>query len=866
MIPTMKLPHTSKRCPICQTHNCTNSAHKAQAALAQGKPKAQAPTGAGREAPGLLGIGRAAEGSGMQQGATTPPGSEGSNPQPHPAGVLLSPPVALGDDPCLSAALARPDPLGSPPPPQINSLGGGVAGVQQGGKVLESLAKNSLDRLWNSSVEHRSNPLTLPLTPCSLPSASTSALSAPSAASATPVPGGAPPGATAQTQAPQTAGGWAEPLGPEWEQSGAPPPSPPMKIPGRSSAAVYPPAHTGKKQSRWLPIFLEFINNLKIDSKDVGVTTLGDKLFSGQMRFLEELCEGLERGVRHFDVLKARQLGLTTITLAIDVFWLIMHDGLQAAIVTDTEGNRDKLRILLKRYIASLPKGLKCKIVLENRNNMEFENGSVLDWVVAGTKKKGGGLGKSRAYNFIHGTEVSAWGDEEGFASLKATMSQEHPDRLYIWESTAQGFNMYFDECEQAKKDSYTKKFIFIGWWGKDSYSLAGKPDMLEAYSAEPLTELERDRILRVKTEYDIDISMAQIAWYRWYQDSHSSDDGLMAQNYPWYADEAFVMTGSSFFNLKKVTEDIKSIHDIENGVHAKPLLFKGYRYQLGNDFMATEIFQVRYADKAELKIWEEPVEGGKYAFGCDPAYGRNDWADRSVIQVYRCYADRLVQVAEFASADPTTRQVTWVLAHLAGLYRDCMINLEVFGPGMAIIQEFDHLRQLLAIGALSRTDNEAKKDARGIVNFFGAARWYLYHKPDSPGKGYVYGWQTNAGNKMTIMNQMRDAYSLEQLQLASIPLLEEMSRVVQQGSHVGSESDRGKDDRVIATALAVKAWVEWIRKGMVAQGESFEVVSKRESPEGNSPHGMIGTILTDYLKRQDWRRQQMNISKRWGL
>jgi hypothetical protein len=73
----------------------------------------------------------------------------------------------------------------------------------------------------------------------------------------------------------------------------------------------------------------------------------------------------------------------------------------------------------------------------------------------------------------------------------------------------------------------------------------------------------------------------------------------------------------------------------------------------------------------ATLKIWEEPIDTAYYVIGADPAYGSSDWADRFCIQIFRCYADGLDQVAEFATSELNTYQFAWVIAHLAGAYKN---------------------------------------------------------------------------------------------------------------------------------------------------------------------------------------------------
>lgn len=619
-----------------------------------------------------------------------------------------------------------------------------------------------------------------------------------------------------------------------------------------------PVAQTKLNNQSWLPLFLDFLNNLSVDSKETGITPLRSSLYDAQIMFLEEVCEGLDRGVKHFVCLKARQLGISTVSLAMDLFWLSVHPGLQGGLVTDTEGNRDKFRIILERYIESLPRSLRVPITKHNRANLVLANGSVLDYLVAGVKRGSKGLGRSRALNFLHATECSSYGDAEGVASLMAALAEEHPDRLYIFESTALGYNLFYDMCESAKEDPETQKMIFIGWWAKNIYRIdsKAKPDLFAKYWDGVVTEEEQKKIETVRELYDVEITPEQLAWYRWKKRTRMSGESMMEQEYPWTADEAFVLSGQSFFPQVRIAIDIKSIK------HDKPK-FMAYRYHMGESFDATEIEQVYKSVEADLRVWEEPVFGARYVIGCDPAYGRNDFKDRSAIEVYRCYADRMVQVAEYASSIPETYQISWVLAHIAGQYRDCRINLEVQGPGKAIMQEFRHLRQLLSLGQLKLGDG-ADGD-KGMKNLFGAVTWYLYHRPDSMGAGYVYNWQTTMDSKITIMNQLRDGYSLRQIQMYSLPLLEELQRVVQDGATIEAEG-RGKDDRVFATALANKAWIEWVRPGMITNGLTYDRVSADEKMARERPQAtLVGNVVNSFFAQAERTRKAAELEAKWN-
>src|SRR5215472_1377522 len=221
----------------------------------------------------------------------------------------------------------------------------------------------------------------------------------------------------------------------------------------------------------WLPVVLDFVSHLIIDSKETGVGPL--KLYRAQHRFLSEVCEGLDRGVRHFLVLKARQLGISTISLALDLLLLSVHPGTQGALITDDESNREKFRTLIERYTNSLPRGLRVGIKAHNRNGIVFNNGSSLDYLVAGKRRGNTTLGQSRALSFVHGTEVGSWGSDEGVASLIASLAQRNPNRFYLFESTAHGFNLWYNLWAKALAETHSKKTIFIGWKWMDIYEIS---------------------------------------------------------------------------------------------------------------------------------------------------------------------------------------------------------------------------------------------------------------------------------------------------------------------------------------------------------------------------------------------------------
>lgn len=600
----------------------------------------------------------------------------------------------------------------------------------------------------------------------------------------------------------------------------------------------------------WLDLLLEFLGHLKIDSKETGGASPLN-LYGSQKRFLAEICEGLDRGIHHFVNLKARQLGISTVSLGIDLFWLSVHPGLQGALVTDTEGNRNKFRIMLERYIALMPKGYRIGIEKSNRDNLVLSNGSVLDYIVAGKKQTNTDIARGRAYNFLHATEVANYGSHDGIVSLLATLAEKNPDRLYIFESTAKGYNLFWKLWRQAVDDPMTQKAFFIGWWAKEEYSIDDKDPRFDRYWDGTLTEEEQEKI-NTLTALGVSITPNQLAWYRWKQETQVGASSMMEQEFPWTPEEAFVKTGSSFFPVKKIGKIIETLD-------ANPPPFKGYVYEMTDNFMNTRLVQVETADDAELKIWEEPSPIARYAMGIDPAYGRSDNQDRSVISLWRCYADRFVQVAEYATPNPETRQVAWVMAHLAGHYRNIMLILEVSGPGRAVMPELRTLKQLFDAGVMPAPKGH------DVEEIFSNTRWFLYHRADSPGAGYQYNWLTNPDNKVEILNQLRDSISIDLVEIRSVQLAAELNTMVQDGMNIEAATSGDKDDRVMGAAFAHRAWINWIRPTQIDLKETYEAAMREEAARASGEReSMVSYIVTDFFKQQERARQEADIDHQW--
>lgn len=561
--------------------------------------------------------------------------------------------------------------------------------------------------------------------------------------------------------------------------------------------------------------FFDFLKLVTISSKERGQMILGESLYRAQAMFYDAIFDGLSEDIHDFYTLKSRQLGMSTGTRALSVFWLGMHEGLRGAMVFDTARNTYSARLEIEETINNLPASLKFpKIKSRNRDGIVLENDSWLLFMQAGTKnsRAGGGLGRSLGLNFVHASEISSWVNEEGVTSFRQSLAEEYPDRLYVWESTARGYELWYKLWQEAKDDRLHKRTLFIGWWAKDNQQFARNTAEFSAYGIDPPNKKEIDRIVAVKSLYGWDVTPEQLAWYRWKTDpsrdldDDDPEDSNVIQEQPWIEEEAFQQTGSTFFQAEKLALASAKIATV-----AKPQAFK---FWPGIDFVTCDMLPARTRREVEFSMWEEPAMHSAYVVAADPAFGHDETNNNSCAQVFRCYADAIDQVGEYASATIQPHQFAWLLWTLVGYYgsRGSPVTMicELNGPGEEVWRQYSSTRQIVQTGYLRAAAKE-----KGISDIFTNARNYIYSRSDSMSAGHNYQFKTQLQQKIQIMEACRNYLHNGVLSVYSMPAIEEMRTITRDGDKIGAEGSN-RDDRTFALALGVRAWDERIRRGLI--------------------------------------------------
>ena len=575
----------------------------------------------------------------------------------------------------------------------------------------------------------------------------------------------------------------------------------------RPTNAPYTPAYfpslTGE-YAKLLAAFLKFCEHVRIPSKNAGLVPL--ILMATQRYVIEAIFEGLARDKHDFVILKARQLGVSTVLWALDLFWVLRFGGMQGIYIADDEPNKEIHRDIIAEMYKSLPPRLsRGPWRVNNRLQLTWSDrptwiASRLQWAFA-NKKNEGQLGRSRGVNYVHGTEMDSWGDREGVAALTASLADDHPRRLYLWEGTGQGYGLLYEMWEQTA-GAVSSVQVFIGFWRNPAYEITREQTALwSVYGAPRPTPDELEWGAEVKKRYGVTVTRQKLAWWRWKLAEGkgiNGDEAKMMGEYPWLPEQAFQAAGSAFLSPTTCLRVRTSLRRAPRPQH--------FRYEWGSHFDSAgdDVLVEIPAEAATLSMWEEPQPGMVYVLAADPAYGSGPAADRYAVTVWKCYPDALQQVAEYKTPLGAMYHFAWVLAHLGGLYRvdsDDHLILEIGGPGRAVHEE---LERMASYGY------GLTKHATKVQDVIGQIQHFLYRRVDSMSGQMAWHFNTTSENRIQIFEQLRDTVERGALVVRSADLAEELAALRRdEGSGRIEAGGVAKDDLAFTSALAVHCWLQ---------------------------------------------------------
>lgn len=517
--------------------------------------------------------------------------------------------------------------------------------------------------------------------------------------------------------------------------------------------------------------------NLKIINKKGELVKLRPNV--AQRKLIDSVMKDLKLGrpVRYI-VLKARQMGLSTIIEALGYWWTATHKYVSSAIVAQDKEAANNIYQMFQRYYDNSSPEFKPVTRYLTKNDLTFDVEPKPGQPKTGGLKsqirtmvaKGAGTGRSQTNRFLHGSEVAFWEDgTETVAGLLQTVPRL-PETFIFLESTANGMGGYFyDEWQFAKKGESSFSPFFFAWHEHPEYE-ENVPPKWGTYTAD-----ERELLKIFKTEgYPQHSWKRKLQWRRNKMKEFRADPERFYQEYPMNDMEAFISTGRPVFDSKMLIRmDLKASNSKFDWVEltgTRKGVVIGKKVDFGN-----------------LKVWEYPEKGEKYVLGGDVAEGKEIAAngkegDYSVLTVMRRGTNRVVARWR-GHIDPD--KLGDVACQLGWYYNEATIAIEVNNQGLATVQRIrDHLYR------------------RMYMRERGADE--LFEEPT-----VKMGWRTDKSSKYIMITELakfiRDGVIID---TDTVAVREYMTYVRDDNGRTNAQEGH-HDDCVMSTAIAIQL-LDW--------------------------------------------------------
>ena len=486
-----------------------------------------------------------------------------------------------------------------------------------------------------------------------------------------------------------------------------------------------------------------------------------------QKMLLEQVIEDILVGrPSRYIILKARQMGFSTIIEALAYWWTATHRNIVTVIAAHEKPASRNLYKMFQRYYDYSDAMFKPTRKYSTKYDLTFATGeddnpgleSEIKTMVAE-----GAAGRSDTIHFLHGSEVAFWRDGE---EVLSGMQQAVPllsETFIFLESTANGVGGYFyEEWQAAKKGESAFTPIFYAWWMHGEYETPATKSSLSV-----LTKEEKYILSTLKKKGLTKASIyRKIAWRRLKLTEFRSNPDKFMQEYPFDDIEAFLASGRPVFNIRNL---IKMEEDaIDPDYYNVTLTPKKKLLASKTDF-------------SPLKVWKLPEEGRRYVIGADVAEGiqddtkDSDWSVADVID-----AETMETVARWRGhIDPD--QFGEHLVELGTWYNYALLGVESNNHGLTTLT-----------AVRNRFYRNLYVREKGLDTWFETPTGQL-------------GWRTDKKTKPVMIDDLAQAIRESAIIEHDVTAIRELMTYVRDDQGRTNATLGTHDDTVIAKAIALQ-------------------------------------------------------------
>lgn len=547
--------------------------------------------------------------------------------------------------------------------------------------------------------------------------------------------------------------------------------------------------------------FIYCERNLMIEDKDTG-ETIPFVLNWAQKKLTDMVMQDIADGVPvRYIILKARQMGLSTVIEAMGFWWTTTHRNIKTVIIAHETEAVDTLYDMFKRYFDNSLLEFQPDRKYNNKKQLVFdvEDNVKAEYKARGERSPGLGSsiktmvakeGKGRSANikFLHGSEVAFWEAKADFVSAAMQAVPLAKNTFVFLESTANGVGGFFYKSWfNAKSKKSNLRAVFFAWHEHNEYELDAPEGGITYYDDEETKLLE----LFLSKNYEQWRWDRKITWRREKKKEFLDDPKKFYQEYPSTDMEAFLASGRPKFDMDMLVKMWQYADDNPQHIYGQVVPNPS---PVGRERYVFEEVPVSMegTDPTPLKVWELPIKAdpnthtsaAKYVIGVDVSEGKlNKESDKkendySVIDVTRI--DNLKTVARWRGhIDP---DLLGAIVYQIGIfYNEALVGVEVNNHGLTTVQSL-------------RNKNYPK----------------LYMRETSEENQFqertaVMGWRTDKRTKPIIINNLGKAIREGAIIDLDIVFLSECQTYVVDDQGYTNAQEGQFDDTVMAKAIALE-------------------------------------------------------------
>ena len=513
----------------------------------------------------------------------------------------------------------------------------------------------------------------------------------------------------------------------------------------------------------------EFYANkaLKIRTKDAKVVPF--RLNRAQKRLLDAaLRQWHETGRVRIVILKARQLGFSTMVGGFLYWWISQHRATKGIVVTHKGEASTALFDMTKRYHKEVPDFLRPSTERANSKELKFDkldSGYMVATAGADT------IGRGETLQAAHLSEVGLWPKLKAKEIMNGLLQAipEVDDTFVFIESTARGMSgPFYEAWREAVAGTSGYLAYFAPWFEDPKYSVPPPEEFARTLE-------EDDYCAKVLQVYGESLTDGQLLFRR----RKIALDGpdLFKQEYPTFPEDAFLTSGAPVFNLTKLAARMDVLSEMESSGAVRLMDYDPIEQTIADN------------PRGRLFVYREIDPRMDYTIGVDVSKGtggeqENSEGDWSVAQVL----DRHKRQVAVWRGKVEPDYLAIILYHLGHLFNEARMAIEFNNHGI-LPNTLLYKTGVMVAGELKTYDNLYTRE--------------VYDRKTEETREEL-GFYTDVKTRPLIIDELRQAVRDETILLNDAPTINEMTTFVADPKSGKIEAEVGcHDDCVMALAIA---------------------------------------------------------------